>query len=403
MRRRRASGWFPAPSLLSSGANAYSYLQATETAGWGWAPLTSDSYAGTAPGSGGIADQYEKTKAATRCCASAPKKARLAASKAIWAFVSSRPAITRSAASTSPAFSPLPLACAAAHAADPSACTAIQDLYSFLGADPSLPVGGGRIPGAAFKNSYTNVLPSLNLNFHLTDKLQWRFAVGKSMIRPDFHQTAPFFNLNWNFDNTGAVSAGLPAYAGTVASPLLKPMTSWQGDTSIEYYWGRGNALTLALFYKDIANQITTTTYITEYTNNGVTLPFNVVQNINSNKHAKIKGFEFGYTQFLDFLSGPLAGFGVQANLTYVDATGGLNSAYSALLAMRTAVSTSNLPYEQLSKYSYNVAALYSKDGIDARLAYNWRSHYLLTTISASNFCADLDGGLRTAGRVDLL
>src|SRR3546814_20678300 len=42
------------------------------------------------------------------------------------------------------------------------------------------------------------------------------------------------------------------------------------------------------------------------------------------------------------------------------------------------------LPLEGLSKWSYNVAGIYEKYGISARVAYNWRSSYLLTT-SASN------------------
>jgi outer membrane receptor for monomeric catechols len=42
------------------------------------------------------------------------------------------------------------------------------------------------------------------------------------------------------------------------------------------------------------------------------------------------------------------------------------------------------LPLEQLSRYSYNFTLMYNKYGIDARLAYNWRSRYLMSA-SASN------------------
>ena len=42
------------------------------------------------------------------------------------------------------------------------------------------------------------------------------------------------------------------------------------------------------------------------------------------------------------------------------------------------------LPLEGLSKYSYNVAVIYEKYGVSARLAYNWRSEYLLTTSAAN-------------------
>ena len=378
-------GWFPSASLLATTANAYKYLQATETAGWGWSPLTEASY-NTSSGQGNTIDQKEKTRAAYALLRFGADKSPLGRFEGnIGVRVVNTRYDTVGSFSIGGAQATVN-GCLVANAANPALCSALQQAVAFAGGNIASALPSFSATGVPFHNNYTNVLPSLNINFHLTDRLQWRFAAGKSMVRPDFHQTSPLFSYNWNFDNTGAVKPGQAPYTGTVANPLLKPMTSWQGDTSIEYYWGKSNALTLALFYKDIANQIITTAYISNLTNNGVTLPFQVVENVNSNKHAKIKGFEVGYTQFFDFLPGPLGGLGVQANYTYVDATGGLNSAYSASLTNAVAVSTSNLPYEQLSKYQYNVALLYTKYGIDLRLAYNWRSHYLLTTISAGNF-----------------
>ncbi|MDP1323987.1 TonB-dependent receptor, partial [Klebsiella pneumoniae] len=43
-------------------------------------------------------------------------------------------------------------------------------------------------------------------------------------------------------------------------TPSLKPQTSNQFDLGIEYYYGRGNLVSAALFYKKISNFITTTT-----------------------------------------------------------------------------------------------------------------------------------------------
>jgi len=39
-----------------------------------------------------------------------------------------------------------------------------------------------------------------------------------------------------------------------------------------------------------------------------------------------------------------------------------------------------DLPLEGLSKRSYNVVGIYEKDKLSFRLAYNWRSRYLLTS-----------------------
>ena len=59
------------------------------------------------------------------------------------------------------------------------------------------------------------------------------------------------------------------------------------------------------------------------------------------------------------------------------------------------------LPLEGMSKWAYNLVLMYSKYGVDARLAYNWRSEYLLTTSAAninrpvwSRYYGQLDGSI---------
>jgi TonB-dependent receptor len=370
------SGWFPAPSLTNNTQLAYQYLHATETAGWGWSPLTFDNYPQNQ------ADQQEKSKAAyamLRFGQSGGPLGRFEGNLGVrvvrtdyratgWASVGGVNATLAG--------------CLAGHS-DPSSCDALKQILQFLGGDPTKPVQGGLT--GPFKNHYTDVLPSLNLNFHLTDKLQLRLAGAKAMLRPEFRQTSPTSNYGFSLDNSGGTNGSYP-FGGNLGNPYLKPMTSWQGDASLEYYWGQGNALTFAAFYKDISNQIIGTGLAVDITNNGVTLPFSAFTFDNAKKHAKIKGIEVTYTQFLDFLNGPISGLGFQGNVTLLHATGGLNSPYSATAGGANLVSNSGLPYEQLSKYAYNATLLYAKYGVDARLAYNWRSKYLMTTISANNF-----------------
>ena len=43
-----------------------------------------------------------------------------------------------------------------------------------------------------------------------------------------------------------------------------------------------------------------------------------------------------------------------------------------------------DLPLEGMSKWAYNLALMYQKYGFESRLAYNWRSKYLLTTNAAN-------------------
>ncbi len=43
-------------------------------------------------------------------------------------------------------------------------------------------------------------------------------------------------------------------------------------------------------------------------------------------------------------------------------------------------VDTSKLPLQGLSRYNYNLTGMYEKGPFEARLAWDWRSSYLLTT-----------------------
>jgi hypothetical protein len=71
-------------------------------------------------------------------------------------------------------------------------------------------------------------------------------------------------------------------------------------------------------------------------------------------------------------------------NATILDSEGTQNSTSSTTDSSQIIASKLELPLEQLSRYTYNATLLYSKYGIDARLAYNWRSRYLMSA-SASN------------------
>ena len=104
-------------------------------------------------------------------------------------------------------------------------------------------------------------------------------------------------------------------------------------------------------------------------------------------------GFELAFQTYFDKLPGWLAGFGIQANYTYVDSKtklydpvgsaycSGGNSASNLNLNLNGCDTDGrtfgNLPLQNLSKNAYNLALLYGRGDISARLAYSWRSKYL--------------------------
>ena len=136
----------------------------------------------------------------------------------------------------------------------------------------------------------------------------------------------------------------------------LEPPIATQADVSFEYYTGKSSLISGAVFYKDVKNFIAsfvTTGIDLDLDDQGRELTFSRPENLAS---AKIKGFEIGIQQFMDFLPSPLDGFGVIANYTYSDAE-----------------DNAGFPLVAVSKNSYNLVGLYEKGPFSARIAYNYR------------------------------
>jgi TonB-dependent receptor len=253
------------------------------------------------------------------------------------------------------------------------------------------------------KLSYDYILPSLNLKLDVGGGLQFRAAFSKGIAPPDFGYVRSGYRPRFNSSRWAVNQLNLPDADGNpntanpetvvlnlqAGNPNLKPVTSNNFDLTAEWYFGEKlGRLTLAAFYKEIKGINVPGTFITNITNNGVTFPTLVETATNSSSVGKIKGLEIGYEQTLDFLPGFLDGLGLSANVTYVDQgsieQGSLSSQYVNLASSgdpskQTIVDISKLPLTGLSKWNVNIAPYYQKGGFEARLAYSWRSRYLLT------------------------
>ncbi len=370
--------WFPTRDLVSGGRQrAYDMLSATQSAGWGWTALTDESYEAARPGgdnpNGGVNTQSETTSAAYAMLRFGMDDSPLGRFDGNIGVRVVRTEVEATGLLTIPALeNTMPLdQCVAANGA--AACADLANAVAFT--------AGGNVPGYTQFNDYTDVLPTLNVRFFLTDELQLRFAAGQAMVRPSFSQMMPYNTLSFTFESDGFT---LREATGTGGNPELKPTRANQFDASVEWYFAPTGSATLALFYKDIKDYIFLGQDDETYTSNGVTQTFDVQRNTNGD-NGTIRGFEIAYQQFYDQLPSFLSGLGLQANFTYVDSEGGKNTAINTLdPAQVEGAGDEELPLEGLSETSYNVALLYEKYGVSARLAYNWREKYLLTTSAAN-------------------
>jgi TonB-dependent receptor len=206
------------------------------------------------------------------------------------------------------------------------------------------------------KQNYVDVLPSLSLRIRPLDNLQLRFVAGKSITRPEFADLNPSVGLF----RAGQTTLG----TGVGGNGDLQRIKSDNYDITAEWYFSRTGSLTAAAFRRDLDG------YVVRFANDEVfpDLAGNpVVYSVNRPRNtdrSKLQGAEVAYQQFFDFLPGPLSGFGAQANFTYSDST------YTAPGDL------GRLRLPQVSKYAYNLVAIYEKYGLSARLAYNWRSKF---------------------------
>ena len=224
-------------------------------------------------------------------------------------------------------------------------------------------------------NKYSYWLPSLNLKFGVSRDLIVRFAASRDFARPGLSDIRNFLTFGLDSNGNPTSSAG---------NPFLKPITSDNFDATMEWYFGGSHvgSLTFDLFLKNIHNYIYSSTVARDITSNGVTVTAAIRGPANFSGTGRVKGFEVSYTQTFDFLPGLLNGFGISANYAYVESSGIPNSFLNNGAAVTNAPPvgvSGNLPLAQLSKHTVNVEPFFEKGKVSVRVAYNWRSKFLLT------------------------
>lgn len=226
--------------------------------------------------------------------------------------------------------------------------------------------------------NYTNVLPSVigtyNVRRNLVARAAWTGAVG----RPEFDALAPRAQLGVDDNPTIGTIGSL-----TIGNPDLKARQSNNFDGSLEWYFDEGAILSMALFRKDIINEIipAPTKQFTNYEFQGVTYNrFDINTTINA-EDANVNGVEFTFAERMAFLPSPLNGFGVGSSLTLIDS--GVKVARGAEVLI--------LPLLQQAKRSTSLTFYYQRGRWDLSTTYKYNSNFL--TDYGDSRALDLDQG----------
>ena len=178
---------------------------------------------------------------------------------------------------------------------------------------------------------YTDYLPSLNLNFALSDNEQLRFAAAKVMSRPDISRLAG--DRSTNFDFTKDILTG-----SNNNNPYLKPFYANQFDLSYErYFTETDGAFVAAFFYKDIESFVQKVKIFDyNFAENGFYVPETIEDPdsgrlvtvdpvgeyetaFNNADGGYIRGIELAYTQVFSFLPDLWSGLGRNLSYSYTE------------------------------------------------------------------------------------
>lgn len=219
---------------------------------------------------------------------------------------------------------------------------------------------------------YWDWLPNASARIRFTDQFSLRLSATKTRTRPTFSQLNPSATFGTPGSCTvppGSTDPFACARVGNGGNPYLNPFTSNNYDASLEYYFSPTGFVSVAAFRRDLNGfiQPSQVRYIDPTLG-----PVIINGNVNAGQ-GRIDGAEAQFQTFLDIfgLPGWARGFGVQANVTYLDAkTDQVGTAAGTFIRERIV---------GVSKWSYNLAGFYEHAGVALRLSYNYRSDYLAT------------------------
>ena len=289
---------------------------------------------------------------------------------------------------------------------------------------------GNEVVQLSADHTYENFLPNIDLALNITDDLKARASYSVTLARPAYDQL---------YSATGVNLPNRPTYLGGAASgnmgnAKLDPLESNNFDLSLEWYYGESSMVSVGYYRKDVDNFVGTQQVaeplfglldpnsgqpgtlsgdaVDALNAQGVTITernfftmaailanpdqfpggasdfsesqafaddvfgtydvfsrpgdpefqFELTRPIN-NQSARISGYELAWQHFFGE-----SGFGYQANFTIVDGDIGFDVASDP--------SVDQFALEGLSD-SANLVLIYEKDGLSARVAYNWRDAFL--------------------------
>lgn len=231
-------------------------------------------------------------------------------------------------------------------------------------------------------NDYSDFLPAINFALNLDDEQILRFSYTETVSTHNTDSLAGGLTVN-RVKNCGITNAqGEEVFCATGGgqdgNPNLQPNRNDNAEISYEWYFSETGMFNLGVFIGRGNTEFRTSLIERDdiVDSDGVvrgynlstdsftgTVPIQTTETFDISGDWSDPGVEIGYQQGLDFLDGWASGFGITANYTYSPSNSNDMDFYGQ-----------SLPGIGNSKHQTNLALWYEKDGLQARIAHNYRS-----------------------------
>ena len=217
---------------------------------------------------------------------------------------------------------------------------------------------------ASLDKTYTDILPSFNIAWDITDNLVLRGAASKVIARPSYTSIAYPGGLSYysdEYSNDRRVAGGTtnPGWYGSGSNKGLEPFEANQYDIGLEWYFKPGAVAGVGLFRKDVKNFTVPVVRDLQMSVGGQTVTVQDYSTQANGQDGVSQGVELYGQYTFDF------GLGIQANYTYND-----TNLASIVLDGET---IGESPLVGSAKNQANITVFYENDKFLARASFNRR------------------------------
>jgi TonB-dependent receptor len=227
------------------------------------------------------------------------------------------------------------------------------------------------------ENSYTNLLPSVNVSIGLSDDMQLRLAAFQGISRPDMWYYGAGRRIDSDTGEATSVANALEGNVSALGNPFLEALKSDNFDIGLTYFLDADTMVSGALYYKTFGARFESASDLEDVIVDGQSYNVEVSGRPTIiDEDSSINGYELTALHRFTTLPEPFDGIGFSLNYNFANSDFQTPEA-TTLIADEVKDSITPANIAGLSKHNFSSQLYWEVDDWSARVSYKYRSEYL--------------------------